>query len=550
MFASRYFPARYFPGRYFGTSLGLSVQPLHPATFEVELSGVGSGYTDITSHVLITEDTVIRHGINGGGAQDLLAPPASATFTLRNDANMGGGGVQGYYSRFHASRRVGWDLGINCRITFTDMVTTISYVVFVGRIDTIYPTAGVNGQRVVRVTAVGWLDEALAFEVGGSLGDTINLRESDIFTTILALMPRQPAATSIAPGVDVFPYSLDTSGDRPETAYSIFAKVLRSSWSLMYEKANGTLTTKTRSDRLLSTTVSWVIDESAIIASDSSPDAPASRSDILNSVRVTTHPRTVDEFPTFEVYHHPSAVLILAGATGMFIGGGAFKDPETDQDIGATAIQRISASIMTGVNVDYAAFDTAEGTGANRTADITITLLATNSRPTFMVDNGSGTDCWLTLLRLVGKRIRDLGASTYQAKDTTSIAKYGQRGPEIDMDYQANQFVGEGIAKYVKGRDGNPIIRPRTVTVRGITPALVTKMLIAEISDRVTVRETMIGANNDFFINHIERRLTNEGLLEQEMVLAPAVDPFGVSSYWQLGVAGKGELGNVTYLGL
>lgn len=491
---------------------------------EVELAGVGGGWTNIASDVLRGSSILIRSGITGGGPQDRVASTASASFKL-NNSTRNSGGLLGYYSPFHASKRSGWGLGIKCRIRLTDPNTSTTRTRIVGRIDQIVPAAGQKGQRSVDVVVVGWMDEAARWALTPEIGEQVGKSWDQILTAILAQMPRQPESTSFDVGVEAYPYALVTSEQTKQTALGEFAKLAASEFGLIYVKGDGTLRAEGRHQRLLDTTSDWTItdaDESGLVL-------PSTRDQIINTVRVQEHPQIVDPLPTTLVYDQANAIAVNAGDTKQLLG--PFRDPVTGEPIGATDVN--TAATFTANSME-------DGTGTDLTASFTVTVTIGPSGARFDVTNSSGTNGFLTSLSLYGRGIYDRGTVQFEATDATSIAAFGEHAVNFDMPYQADDDVGQGAADYILARYKDSAALVRTVTVFGRSTAALAQILARDISDRLTLSETVTGASAvSYFINGIDFTVRPSGHVTATYTLAPAADPFS-GLYWILGTSTLG----------
>ena len=114
------------------------------------------------------------------------------------------------------------------------------------------------------------------------------------------------------------------------------------------------------------------------------------------------------------------------------------------------------------------------------------------------------------------------------------MSAYGEHAVAVDMPYQADPLIGEAAAAYLLERYGSPSEQVRSVRIRGKSPALLTQLLTREISDRITVSETVTGVSSDFHINGVDLTVTPT-LVEATYILAPAL-PAG-TSYWILGTS-------------
>lgn len=490
-------------------------------TVDVELSGSGAGWTNITADAVVARGLTIRHGIQGSGPADRVASTGTATLTLNNSPR-NSGGLLGYYSLYHANKRAGWALGIGCRISLLDPETSLVYTRMVGRIDAIDPAPGTHRERLVTVTVVDWMDEAARWALTPEIGEQILKRGDQILTAILAQMPRQPTATSFDAGYDAYPFALDTSTSGQQPALVEFSKLAASEFGYIYQRANGVLRYEGRHTRLLNTTSAWTLAETEFVGLT----MPSSRADILNTVRVTVHPKFVDANPTTIVYTQTNTIEMASGTTKMLLG--PYRNPVTGDPIGATAIQPLIAG------TDYLANDRLDGTGTSLTANFAITVTAGASGARFSVTNGSGSLGFLTTLHLRGKGIYDRGTVTAEAKNASSITANGEHAVVFDMPYQESDDVAIGAANYLLNKYGSAFAQALTITVIAHTTTQLTQVLARDISDRLTITETMTGLSSSFFINGMELRILPTQHLQATYTLAPAADPFA-GLYWILG---------------
>ncbi|MEO8678139.1 MAG: hypothetical protein ABI665_03780 [Vicinamibacterales bacterium] len=501
--------------------------PIEPFPYvEVELDGYGNGWTDVTGDCEQAFGITIRHGIQSGGPADLVAPTGTAKFVLDN-SDHNEAELLGYYSPYHANKRIGWGLGIGCRIRFKDPSTGLFYARFLGRIDAIDPSPGVDGPRLVAVTATDWMDEAARFKLSTSIGEQVGKRWDEILGAILAEMPRQPLAAALDTGAETYPYALDTSSVTNQTALGEFVKLAASEFGLIYVKADGTFRAEGRHTRLLRTTYDWVLDDTELQALS----MPSTRAEVINTVRVTIHPKVVDAAATTIVYDQASVITLVAGETKFLLG--SFRDPVTGDPIGATDVV-----VPPVAGTDYIANTLPDGTGTNQTALVTVTVEVGQSGANFSITNNHSADVSLTRNQLRGRGIYDRGSQTFAAPadavSAESIITIGEHAVEFDMPYQANDDVGRGAALYLRNKYSSAFPQARTIVVFADTADALTQMLARDISDRLTISETVTGLSNGYFINGIELQYLPSGHLQASYILAPAQDPFA-GLYWILG---------------
>lgn len=501
--------------------------PSQPIPYvELELAGVGAGWTDVTDDVELNTGLAIRRGIQSGAPGNLVASIGTVQFVLDN-SERNSAGLLGYYSLYHANKRSGWAMGIGCRIRFQDPTTSQYYTRFVGRIDVINPVPGVDGVRSVAVTATDWIDEASRWKLTPDIGEQVNQRGDQILTAILAQMPSQPTNTDFEMSVESYPFALDTSVIG-QTALAEFVKLAASEFGLIYVQADGTLRYEGRHTRLLHTTDDWTIADTAL----QDVTLPSTRDEIINTVRVTIHPKILNPIisdpPTLLVYDQANTIAIAAGETKFLLG--SYRDPVTGDAIGATEIQPQVAG------TDYLGNELQDGTGTDATADLDIALIAGASGASFNITNNHGSTVYLTRNRLRGRGVLDHGTQQFEATDGPSIDDTGEHAVDFDMPYQDDDDVGQGAADYLLAKYSPTYPQARMMRLLADTTAQMQQVLTRDISDRLAISETVTGLNSSFFINGEQLTYRPDGHLEVTYTLAPAADPRS-GLYWILGTS-------------
>jgi hypothetical protein len=479
---------------------------------EAELDGHGLGWTGLTNDVLLSHGIMMRYGMDSGHPTSHVATTGTAQFSLNNSAR-NSAATLGYYSPHHTNTRTGWGLGIWVRLRLQDPTTLTFHTRFTGRIDSIDPVPGVKGPRAVLVTVVDWMDEAARWRLIPEVGQMTGVDWSAIATAIIGQMPTPPLAVSASGGTETYLYALDTSVVGQQTARGEFVKIADSEFGYIFMKGDGTLRLEDRHHRMIDTASAWTLTDADLVGLE----LPSSRDDIVNTVRVTTHPKIVDSAPTTVVYDQANVISFTAGETKMLMG--SYRDPLTGDPIGATDIQpQVSGT-------DYIANTEPDGSGSNVSSGFFVDVAAGSSGARFEITNTTGASAHLRTLRLLGRGIYDYGLTIHEATDDPSIAEFGERVVNFDMHYQASDYIGQAAAEYIlaKHKDGNE--QAHSASVIGSTSALLTQILTREISDRIKVIETLTGVNADFFINGIEMTVMKERVMHARYTLAQALDP-------------------------
>jgi hypothetical protein len=454
------------------------------ALFEVEaeLKGAGNGWSDLSSDLSLTPTLTIDYGINGSGATDLVAGPGRMTFALRNDA-ANSAGLLGYYSPQHANCRSGFKLGIGIRFRYTLNGTV--YYKFQGWLDSIDPIAGQRGARKVACTALDWIDQAMRQRV--TVATQVNKRTDEILTALVAAAAKQPTSTSFDVADSTFPFALDNSQSEDQPLLSELQR-------LALSEGGGHITVRgdtTGGGRLrFEKRTARIVPISIASFSDTMRDlsSPIERSEVINKVLVTVHPRRVDALATSVLFSNQGAPQIDAGATVLLTG--QYNDP-SDRHVRvggkdmvtpvATAISTSSVAsptvittatphgLTTGddvviyghagstpsingtvyvvtvtgpntftipVNVtvggsggsvvsDYRMNTLADGTGTDVTSSLAVTATYGANSVDYSLVSSSGAAAFITKLQARGRGLRDYDPILVTISDATSIANFG-----------------------------------------------------------------------------------------------------------------------------
>lgn len=487
-----------------------------------------SGATDLTPDVI--GEIVCSYGIDGSGPADCMAGTGELHFDLNNSA-LNSGAVLGWYSPAFSGKRTGWTYGIPVR--FIIEYNGTEYVRFLGKIAQITPDAGSYRSRRVHVVAydcIRDLMEADARQVAVQTSKT----EAQLISAILAVLPStaQPVSTSLATGLDTYAYAFDNIGGGAKAA-AILKDVTLSSLGVLYSSGPGALTYKTRRQRATAA--------SALTLSNTplSLVVPSGLDGVYNRVRATVHPKTVDAAATTVLWSQTgSQPSIAAGASGTF--WGTYHDPSnTLKLIGGIAV--VTPIIAT---TDYTANTAADGSGSDRTANMSVATTAFASTVKYVVTNTGSDTLYITKLQVRGKGVYDNGP---RSLETYAAMAYGDRPIEIDMPYQDDVALGQSVASFLCSQYDALASRVQSVEFfANYSAAFMVGALTLEPSDVVTITESVSGlAASLATIQKISLRLSVTNQLRCTYTLAPSA-PYVM---WQIGVAGKSEIGSTTVLG-
>jgi hypothetical protein len=494
---------------------------------EVELAGAGGGWTDIGSDVLYPPGISLERGIRGAAPLDLVSSSSTATFSLGNTAACSGG-VLGYYSPEHASKRSGWALGIACRIRVAYGTTR---TVFRGWIDTIEPVLERHSEAVA-VTVVDWMD--LAARTRLSLATQTGKRVDQILTSIVAAVPRPPTGSDFDAGDSTFAYALDSSQSELGTVLSELQRLAQSEYGRIYVSADGTLVFRKRSSVLSLLPTVTLSDDMLSLRTR------YERALVINTAKVTTHPRRVDATATTVLASLQTQPSIPAGQSITLTM--LYTDP-------AQRAARVGGiDLVTPVaTTDYTANTAADGSGTNLTANLTVTPTFGANSTDYVLANGSGSLMYVTKLQQRGRGLYDYDPVETRATDSGSITAYGENELRLDLPYQSDANTADAIGAYIVGAWKTPAAVEAEVEILGNkSAAFMAYALDGEVGQALQVIETATGIANAYRIQSVALFITGRGRI---ISARWGLQRGPIAHYWVLDSASYSQLGTTTILG-
>ena len=487
---------------------------------QMQFSGAGGAWTDVSVDVRLDSPLIARYGISGNGPNDRIADIGTLTFLLDNSKN-NSGGITGYYSPEHGSARAGFAEGIGVRLTISD--GTLRYK-FRGTLISIDPLPGLGREQFTQCIVVDWMDEASRQKVTGVAAQA-GQRADQLITTIVANITRQSAATSYAAGSVEFPYALDDLKDEETTTLEALRRVVDSDLGWVFQRGDtvqgGTLEFQDRRTRQNA-------GASAITISHSMLDMMAvrKREVIFNRVKAIVHPRKIDATATTVLYalDQSNPPAIAAGETITLVS--QYRDPAQ------LAVRVGGTDMVTPVaDTDYS-FGSGPG-DTSLTANLGIVASYGGNGVTYALTNNGSVAGYVTLLQARGRGLYDFAPLALEASDAASKTDYGEQVLTMDLPYESSVTNGQSYADYYLSKFKDP--RTYIDSFRFVadqSAALMTAALSGEPGDLVTVSEAVTGlASIDYFINGATLTIGYQGLIECEWVLVPRID---TGSYWIL----------------
>jgi hypothetical protein len=519
---------------------------VYPTSFaiEMELGGVGLGWTNVSADVRANVPIRWKYGIDGNGLTDRVASPGSLTFAL-NNSTLNSGHLLGYYSLGHVNCRSGFTTGINVRLKIVFAATT--YVKFHGRLSSVIPAAGQYGSRVSLCVVHDWMDEASRAKLKRVPLQT-NKRADEVTTTIVAAMSRQPVSQTFGTGRDTYVFALDSSPEEGLGVLNEFQRIAQSEVGYIYVRGNtgsgGELVFESRTDRA-GKNVNVATFDNTMYALDVASD----RDDVVTRLQVVQHPKRKDLANIVLFTLRDSSVSI---DTAISLGSGEvktliaeFSDPNNrGQRIGATSV--VTPLVAT---TDYLFNAAADGSGTNLTASLIVTstiLGASAAAITFQNTNAAAG--FVTFLQIRGLGIYDLVDVIWEQESTSVATAKGENTLTYDMPYQSDPDVCDGAARYFLALFQTQVSNVAGISILGnVSSTLMTHALAREPGERIGLAEAATGltTTGGYFIQSCEGEISKGLILKMRWGLAPASQQV----FWLLGTAGVSELGSTTILG-
>lgn len=413
----------------------------------------------------------------------------------------------------------------------------------------LYPNVLPNRQAVLKVVGIdgtiypllrGVIDEPQTYNMadgrckltikdGWALLDTVDVAlalQANVGTDVVIGLVLDAAAWPSAYG-----RALDTASDTlaywwvNSRARDAIAGVTDSEFGTVYIANSGAFTFKSRGS--LNTQASTLtLTQDKIRKDNLTLGSPTDT--VKNSISVKVHPiNTIASGVIWKLWDQPA---IASGASVTFIAEYTYNNHAV-----------AAASVLTPVvGTDYT-FGTALG-GSDLNAQLTITVTALSQTALIVVTNNGPSAGYLSLLQLKGQALDQPDTAAATSSDATSITAYGKRQLTLDLPWQQTVLVGQGLADWLKVWLKTATTAPR-VTIEN-WPSI---QFGYDRGARITLSLTAIGLNADFRIGRVQHAWKNRSA--QAPVTTWTLEPVDMGIYWQLGTAGRSELGVTTKLG-
>lgn len=526
----------------------------------------GAQWTDITGDVL--GPVRCSYGIQGNAPTDRIADIGSMTLALNNTVS-NTAGLVGYYTPGHVNCRSGFGAGLDVRLRIVH--NSVEIIKFQGKVPPqgIQPETGRYAAAKTMITVLDWMEQAANHHLAGMTLLVAATAETGIRGVISNMTAAPPGVPLYYDMASIFPTVFDTARART-TALSEMAKLVHSELGFLYLTARGLVVEGrfTRTNELIGLNfLSRSIADSgalhsqggvALVTEDNRP-LIANQGDLAifdnsqrdmnvsygthlyNSVRYTSYPRRVDS-SAVRLFTLQNPIRLNAGMAATI--SGQYRDP-------ANAASEVSGiGMVTPVSgTHFAMFANADGTGANLTANLQVSVTFGTGDFAASVTNTATMDGFITRFEIFGRGVYIYDSMEYISQDQISISRHGINELFVDMKYQNDPVVASAWSEITLSSYKEPRYTIDTVKLSANRSSFLLGAFVSlEPGSCVHIIEAVSGINNQYFIQGVNFAIQPGGVVDFDWVLREAaIDSF---AFWLLGTPGFSNLDSTTRLGL
>jgi hypothetical protein len=231
--------------------------------------------------------------------------------------------------------------------------------------------------------------------------------------------------------------------------------------------------------------------------------------EIWNYIRVTAIPRKVES--STEIYRLNDVPLIIAGATLTIWAQHQYDGEPTP----ASAVTTPAAT------TDYTGNTAANGSGTNKTANLTVTATSYAAETLLTIENTDTVDIYLTLMKLRGTPLTALSETLAVDSDTTSIAAYSKRGVNVGSRWIQTMDHAVGMAGYME------LFLPEIKRVPQVRLVdRFTEQFLPELGDKITLTVSTLGISGTYTLIQINHDWRAGEAFETTFKLVPELESF------------------------
>jgi len=505
---------------------------------------IGTTWTDVTCDLIRAKWTV---GFTN--TVQNMPMPAHGTFMMKNDDLK--------YSPESTSKLAGLDVGLPIRVVVNDGSDVRMYTAWINEIKP--DPFQYMGKKTCTLATAGFLERAQRATIAPAI--QLDKTADELITYLFVNTSILPPGTdgvwllgvagfsglgistylgsisgyfNAETGVETFPYAFDNSTQFTRL-YDALKYIVDSEQGWLFTGRDGKITFYNQNHFYLDTTVDETFNESM------SGLSYTYGKDVYNQITVQYNPRTLDEDGTFTLATMENSMLVRFGEsvtiTMNYTGDGDERVSTTD------AIDPVTTT-------DWTANAEDDGSGADMTADFTVTAVHLANGSEWTVSNNNvTTDGYLQAgaTQRSNNKLTDKGAELYFLEDAGNVVTYGARPLQIMAQLLPTAEAAARIAKVKLSNYRNPIGDITQVTLKPYkNTTLKTAAITRTIGDRITLIETQTANSDDYFIMGEEHTLEDgakDWTVKWHLMNAKRY------LVWAIGVPGRSEIGETSYLG-
>ena len=212
--------------------------------------------------------------------------------------------------------------------------------------------------------------------------------------------------------------------------------------------------------------------------------------------------------------------VLLESCSGVFNAGDTVTGTKSAATLNGTVTITVVGSKA--LISDYQANAAADGSGADKTANLTVALsypvynsYGKGGKLTLTNDDASPIYVTRLLVRGDGYNIQDRG-SVY-VEDAASKVAYGEHSYDVKAEILTSLAEAKTLADDVESKEDTPRAKVE-ITLVNANKEMLTKILSLKVSDRITVNYSDMGIDEDFFINKVGYNIGEGGLLVESVL--------------------------------
>ena len=379
-----------------------------------------------------------------------------------------------------------------------------TYDLFNGFLDDVIPSPKKSKQEAY-LPCVDGFDQLVRSKVTMALQE--NKLSGQLFATALDAVGWSATKRALDAGTDTYPL---VHAER-QTCLDFLQKLEKSEYGFMYVDGRGYLVWEDRHHRLVT---SECVNSQWTITGPKHIDLEPTNSlkSVRNKITISAQPKTkagslsnLWQLAENKDNPTPDSPLILPGETITY--WAIFADANGSANVAGDVVSPASTT-------DYLGNDAIDGSGSDRTSDLSVAATIYAGSAKLEVQNTSGTSLYLIMLKIRGKIYEDKGKTIAMASDNTSQTDYLLRELSIDMPYYSSKATLQGLADYQLSIKKDPI-PGYVVSLINSNSDILTQILARKLSDRVTLQNNEFNIDDEFYIEAMEHEITRSGTIHK-----------------------------------